>query len=185
MNILFLPVDIDMSDFTFTQSVDSVKLKSAYTPFWDITAISEDTALKTSLHKLIEQLPFEKITVLTYKIQQELVKPHVDVYPDMLFEEGELEHIKQNEPAGYRIVLTGNSDSVEVFNGAEWVTAKTPSVPCCYLLDSTTAKHRVKTDVGRTMIYVRGILDPKKHRELIERSLSKYKDYAIMSVGVC
>jgi hypothetical protein len=182
MSILFLPIDIDMSNFNFTQFDSSVKLKSTYNPFWDSTVISEDTVIQNKFGKVLEQLPFKKITVLTYKIQQRPVGPHVDVYPDMLFEDGELEHIKQHEPSGYRFVLAGATDSVEVFNGVDWVTATTPAVPCCYLLNSTEAKHRVKSDPSRTIIYVRGLLDTDKHQNLITRSYSKYKDYAIESV---
>ena len=184
MSILFLPIDIDMSSVNFKQADGSVKLTSKHNPFWNSTLISEDTVLKTGLDKVLSQLPFNKITVLTYKIQQEVVSAHVDVHPDMLFEEGELEHILQNEPVGYRLVLSGSTDSVEVFNGINWVKAHTPSVPCCYLLNSTSTTHRVKTDIGRTIIYVRGIVDAEEHRLLIERSLEKYKNYAVFSMSV-
>lgn len=184
MSILFLPIDINLLDVNFVQFDNSIKLTSTYNPFWDSTVISENTIAKNNFDRILQQLPFKKITVLTYKIQQRLVGPHVDVYPDMLFEDGELEHIKQHEPAGYRIVLLGESDSVEVFNGQQWVTAITPSVPCCYLLNSTIAKHRVKSDPGRTIVYVRGILDTDKHNRLIEKSYRKYKDYAITLVGM-
>lgn len=182
MSILFLPIDIDLSNFNFKQFDNSIKLKSTYNPFWDSTVISPDTIVKNEFDKILNQLPFKKVTVLTHKIQQRPVGPHVDVYPDMMFEEGELEHIKQHEPSGYRFVLVGQADSVEVFNGKDWVTALTPTVPCCYLLDSTTAKHRVKSDPSRTIIYVRGILDTDAHQMLIDRSYSKYKDYVIESV---
>jgi hypothetical protein len=179
MNILFLPIDIDLTVLNFTQVDNSIKLESTYNPYWDSTIISEDTILKTGFDKVLNQLPFKKITVLTHKIQQRVVGPHVDVYPEMLFEDGEFEHIKQNEPSGYRIVIKGASDSIEVFNGKTWVTATTPTTPCCYVLNATTARHRVKEDLGRTMIYVRGFLDIDKHQELLNKSYSKYKDYAI------
>jgi hypothetical protein len=176
--LLFLPIDIDLSDVNFTQFDKSVKL-TAYNPYWESTVITKETVIKNGFDNILDQLPFTDISVLTYKIQQKVVNSHVDVYPSMNFKEGELEHIRAHEPAGYRFVLSGASDSIEVFNGQEWVTAHTPSVPCCYLLNSTTALHRVKEDIGRTIIYVRGILDTVAHKHLIERSYSKYKDYAI------
>lgn len=182
MTILFLPIDIDLSNFNFTQFDNSIKLDSKYNPFWDSTVISPDTIVKNEFDKILNQLPFKKTTVLTHKIQQRPVSPHVNVYPDMMFEDGELKHIKHHEPSGYRFVLVGQLDSVEMFNGKEWVPALTPAVPCCYLLDSTTAKHRVKSDTGRTIIYVRGILDSNAHQMLIDRSYNRYKDYVIESV---
>jgi hypothetical protein len=41
------------------------------------------------------------------------------------------------------------------------------------------AKHRIKEDIDRTTIYMRGFLDEKKHQELIKKSFEKYKNYAI------
>ena len=176
--ILFLPIDIDMSAVNFTQFDKSVKL-TAYNPYWESTVVTKETIVKNGFDKILNQLPFTDISILTYKIQQTVVDSHVDVYPLMNFKEGELEHIRAHEPAGYRFVLSGNPDSVEVFNGKEWLTAYTPNIPCCYLLNSTAGLHRVKEDTGRTIIYVRGILDTNAHNKLIERSYSKYKDYAI------
>jgi hypothetical protein len=180
-SLLFLPIDIDMSAVDFTQFDKSVKL-TAYNPYWESTQVTKDTVLKNGFDKILNQLPFTYISVLTYKIQQSVVNSHVDVYPSMNFKDGELEHIRAHEPAGYRFVLNGKANSVEVFNGQEWVTAYTPTMPCCYLINSTIAKHRVKEDNGRTIIYVRGILDSDKHQSLITRSYKKYKDYAIESV---
>lgn len=181
MKILFLPVDIDMSTFNFAQLDDSTKLRS-YNPYWDSSSITEDTVIKNGFDKILSQLPFTKITTLTYKIQQRMVQDHVDVYPSMIFETGELEHIKANEPVGYRFVIHGANDRVEVFNGNSWVTAYTPTIPCCYLLDSTSARHRVKDDTDRRIIYVRGFVDEVKHKELVQKSYAKFKDYAIHSV---
>lgn len=179
MGILFLPIDIDLTNFNFAQFDKSTKVTSTYKTFWESTEISDNTIVKNNFDAVLQQLPFKKITVLTYKVQQRRVAPHVDVYPDMLLEPNELEHIKEHEPAGYRFVLSGAADSVEVFDGTKWITALSPTVPCCYLLNSTTAIHRVKSDPGRTIIYVRGILDTEKHNALIERSYNKYKDFAI------
>jgi len=181
MNILFLPIDIDLSHFDFTQLDDSTKLKS-FNPYWDSSLVTPDTVIKNGFNRILDQLPLTKITMLSYKIQKSIVGEHVDVYPEMNFKEGELEHIKANEPSGYRFVIKGATDSVEVFNGKEWVTACSPAVPCCYLLNATSGKHRVKADPDRRIIYVRGFLDQSKHRTLIEKSYSKYKDYAITRI---
>jgi hypothetical protein len=107
------------------------------------------------------------------------VPKHLDVHSNMILEPGELDHIKTVEPAGYRIVLKGRKDSLFVYNGKTWINAIMPDVPGCYLLHSTQGLHKVNEDPGREMIYVRGYLDPIKHKNLIERSLIKFKDYAI------
>jgi hypothetical protein len=177
-NILFLPIDIDISGVNFNQLDKSSRL-TYLNPYWDSTAITTDTVIKNNFDKILNQLPFTEITVINYKIQQRKVESHIDVYPELGIKQEELDHIRQNEPAGYRIVLNGDPNSVEVFDGQRWVNAVTPSVPCCYLLHSTGARHRVKEDIGRTIIYIRGILDTMKHQELIKRSLEKYKNYAI------
>ncbi len=178
MNFLFLPIDIDLSLLEFYQEDRSIELKE-YNPYWSSTPIDQQTLLGTRFNEILKQLPFEKITTLTHKIQQRKVESHVDVYPSMTFEEGELEHIKENEPCGYRFILKGNTDSLEVFNGNKWLDATVPNIPCCYLLNSTVGYHRVKEDKNRETIYVRGFVNPQKHQKLIKRSYEKYKDYAI------
>ena len=167
-----------MDGVNFTQLDKSIRL-TYLNPYWDSTAITTDTIIKNNFDKILNQLPFTEITAINYKIQQRKVESHIDVYPELGIKQEELDHIQRHEPAGYRIVLCGAHDSVEVFDSQQWVTALTPSVPCCYLLHSTGAKHRVKEDTGRTIIYIRGILDTTKHYELINRSLEKYKNYTI------
>jgi len=181
MSILFLPIDIDLSNFDFTQLDNSTELK-AFNPYWDSSLITENTIIKNGFNRILGQLPFTKITTLSYKIQKSVVGEHVDVYPAMTFEEDELDHIIANEPSGYRFVIKGATDSIEVFNGKEWVTAHLPTVPCCYVLNATSGKHRVKADADRRIIYVRGFLNESKHKALIEKSYNKYKDYAITRV---
>ena len=106
--------------------------------------------------------------------------PHFDVYLNSKFiEEEELNNIQENEPCGYRLVLKGSTDALEVFDGEKWICPILPSVPCCYLIDSTRLKHRVKNDPGRELLYFRGLVDKTKHLKLIEKSMKKYGDLAI------
>lgn len=178
MSLLFLPIDIDLTDFKFIILDRSVQL-TEYNPYWSSTPIDQETVMYSGLDKVLEKLPFTKITTLTHKIQQLKVGGHVDVYPSMTFEEGEYEHIKSNEPCGYRILLQGSLTALKVFNGREYVIAKLPKTPCCYLLNSTQGKHSVDEDIGREIIYVRGFIDKEKHNELINRSMIKYQEYVI------
>ena len=178
MTLLFLPIDIDLSNFDFTQFDKSTEL-TAFNPYWDSSSITEDTVIKNGFNHILDQLPFIKITTLTYKEQKGIVGEHVDVYPEMIFQPNEIEHIKLNEPSGYRIVISGSTDSIEIFNGVEWVVAQAPQTPCCYVLNSTSARHRIKEDIGRKMIYIRGFLNREKHLELLSKSYKRYKDYAV------
>lgn len=177
MTILFLPIDIDLSNLTVFQNSETKTLKE-FNPYWTSTPITNHSC-PSELIEVLNQLPFDKITVLTHKLQERKVRHHIDVYPEMNFEPGEYEHIRNNEPAGYRLVLKGELDRVDVFNGQRWVTARLPSSPGCYILNSTQALHRVNEDPGREIIYVRGFLNLDRHKELLDRSYAKYKDYAI------
>ena len=175
MNLLFLPIDINLSELEFSQKDRSIELRE-YNPYWSSTPVDDESILKNNFDKILNQLPFDQITTLTHKIQQKAVESHIDVYPSMTFKEKELLHIKENEPCGYRFVLKGLAESLEIFNGQEWVTA---GIPCCYLLNSTSGYHRVKEDLNRETIYVRGFINSEKHRKLINSSYEKYKEYAI------
>lgn len=178
--LLFLPVDIDLTDFTFTRYIDALE-KNVFNLWWDASVISDDCVEKNNFKKILDQLPFTKITRITHKTQTNLVHPHVDVMKEMGLEEGEYQHLLNNEPCGYRIVIVGRNDKLKVHNGIKWVSANLPKIPGCYLLDSTTGFHKVDDDQNREIIYIRGFLDPVKHKEIVNRSLEKYKDYAIYS----
>lgn len=177
MKLLFLPIDIDVTGIESFKQLDSSNRISSFNSWWESTSISEHTAQQCK--SVIDQLPFTKVTALTHKLQTEAVPSHIDVNATMPFIDGEAENILANEPAGYRFVIHGATDSIEIFNGVEWVTAHVPAVPCCYVLNSTTGRHRIKRDLNREIIYARGLVDPTAHHTLIQKSLAKYKDYAI------
>jgi hypothetical protein len=178
MSILFLPLDIDMSSLNFKQDSNSTPA-GTWMQYWDASFISEETIVKTKLNLILDQLPFQKITRLFYKTQTSVVDSHLDVVPQMIMEENEYDHIKQNEPCGYRIVIRGGTDKVKIKTSKGWVTSILPTVPCCYVLNSTEARHSVDFDEFRETIYVRGFIDVEKHKKILERSLKCYKEYAI------
>lgn len=178
MTILFMPIDIDLAGLKFSNQSDGHRI-TAFNPYWTTTRVQESVADETGLTQVLEQLPFDRITIVTHKVQERTVGAHIDVYPNMTFENKEYENICDNEPAGYRILLKGNLDKLEVFNGKSWITAPVPSSPGCYILNSTRAVHRVQDDPGREIIYVRGFLNLEKHRELLSRSYNKFKDNVI------
>jgi hypothetical protein len=178
MNLLFLPIDINLENFSFSQEENPEK-NNLFNPWWNSTFINEDTIKKNNFDNILNQLPFTKITRLFYKTQKVAVSSHVDVMSQMMMEDGEYEHIKLNEPCGYRIVINGDLDKLKILNNGKWCTAKIPSTPCCYVLNSTELYHSVESDQLRETIYVRGFIDQEKHRLLIEKSLKKFKEYAI------
>jgi hypothetical protein len=180
-NLLFVPIDIDTSDLkiSFVEGRDVI---SKFNPYWDSTFIDDGVIKRNNLDRILDQLPITKIGNIQYKVQQRAVGSHLDVYPAMQFMEGELENIRDNEPSGYRILIKGSHDRLEIFDGKDWITARMPDIPCCYLIDSTAGHHRVKDDPDRTLIYVRAMLDREKHLALIAKSVDKFPDYAIKRV---
>jgi hypothetical protein len=180
MGIIFLPIDIDLSALKFYR--DPIARKTSnWKDVWDGSFISDDHIKNTGLDQILSQLPYTKITRILFNPQLNSVLSHTDKEPDNAYEEGEYSHATGVEPCGYRIVLKGRKDSLSFYNGKEWITPELPSIPCCYVLDSTSAYHKVATDVGREVIWLRGFVDPKKHQDLINRSLQKYKP--LMSVS--
>jgi hypothetical protein len=175
MKILYLPIDINLSNMVIPEVDFKNSVDGKYQPYWNTFKITDE-----NLKHIFDQLPFEKITNVYFKEQQSIVKPHVDVYPDMTFEVGEYKNILENEPAGYRIVLSGGTNKLFVKSGDEFKPAVLPTIPGCYLLNSTKGIHMVADDPGRKIIYIRGFLNPAQHTALIQKSLEKYKNLAIL-----
>lgn len=174
-----------LANNTFPQSSGStnespVEFENAkYQPYWTTSRITE--TLDDNLKFILDQLPISKVTNIYYKEQKESVSPHYDVYPNMKFEEGEYANILDNEPSGYRLVLEGSTDVLYVKSQGTFKLAELPSVPCCYLLNTTAGLHMLKDDPGRKIIYIRGFIDTARHQTLIEKSLNRYKNLSIIS----
>jgi hypothetical protein len=181
MTLLFLPIDIQVDKINFTRTPDLKKVPAQIfqPPWWD-SAILDKSSLAQFNH-IIKQLPYDKISIVMHKFQNAPVGSHLDVYPSMKIGAEELSNINENEPCGYRLVLNGKDDVLEIFDGVDWLTPKLPTVPCCYLIDSTRLRHRVKDDPGREVLYFRGIINKDRNQELIEKSLKVYKDHAVYS----
>jgi hypothetical protein len=177
-NILFMPIDIDLSELDFKQ-LDNSKKSGSWQGYWDATFISDETVKQTQLDKILNQLPLTKITRLFHKIQTKPVVSHLDCQEDMIYENGEYEYLKSIEPGGYRLVLSGNTKTLWVFDNKEWQQVNLPSIPCCYVLNATAGYHKLDPDPGRETIYMRGYVDEIRHQELLQRSFEKYKDYVV------
>ena len=180
-NLLYLPIDINIETLAFTRDESLQKMPThTFQPgWWDSVILNHESVIKNNLKAVIDQLPFKKITMAMHKFQTAPVAEHFDVYPQMKISQEELYEIQNNEPCGYRLVIKVRNDVLEIWNGKEWLNPVLPESPCCYLINTTALKHRVKDDPGREIIYFRGILDKDKHLALIKKSLSKYKKQAV------
>lgn len=177
-NLIFLPIEIDIASINF--SIDKPS-KPTFQGLWQTKELSENEILDSEIKFITDQLPYERITLGKYNTQSSIVPPHIDVQPSWTTTLEEYEHIKNNEPAGYRVVLIGERDSLEVFDNLEWRKAVLPKVPFAYVLNSTQYKHKVREETGRQTLYFRGFLDETKHKKLINQNLEKYREYAIFA----
>lgn len=100
---------------------------------------------------------------------------------------GLYQHNQRLEPSGYRMVIRGeNSGSlrVKVQEGQEYrdVEPVMPPDTQWYILGHTSAWH---SQVGylpdRYVLFCHAWLDEAQHREILQRSLEKYSDYAVWS----
>lgn len=180
-SLLFLPIDIHIDNISYQRdpNLKKVPLQIFQPKWWDSAILNQDAL--NHFDSIIKQLPYDRISVVMHKFQNEPVGSHLDVYPSMKIDAEELANITENEPCGYRMVLNGSPDVLEVFDGTDWIVPRLPQAPCCYLINSTKLRHRVKDDPGREILYFRGIINKERNNALIEKSLKLYKDYAIYS----
>jgi hypothetical protein len=172
-DLIFLPIEIKIDKTTF--DINS-PLHSTNLGLWRTRLVKSDDP---EIKELTDQLPYSHITLIKYNTQAVDIPSHVDIRPSYIKDTIEYQHIKENEPSGYRVVLVGSTDRLEVFDGKEWRVARLPSSPFAYVLNSTDTKHRVIGETGRQTLYFRGFLDIEKHQQLIKKNLEKYSEYAI------
>lgn len=182
MTLLFLPIDINLESLKFERSDNLKKVPPQFfQPQWWDSVLLDESSVKLNLLSVVDQLPFQKISSIMHKFQNQPIGPHYDVYKKMNIDINEMENILSNEPCGYRIVIKGRNDVLKIHDGSKWLTPILPSVPCCYLINSTKLRHMVNDDPGREILYFRGIVDKYRHQELINKSLIKYKEHAVYS----
>lgn len=180
MKLLFVPLDIEITSTNFELGEE----KSYHQNYWETKEVLGKENNYQQYRNLLDQIPIVNITTFTHKFQQMVVASHFDYYaPNKETSSDEFIHIKDNEPSGYHIVLKGKCDSLEIFNGKEWINPILPNAPIAYLLNLTSCLHRVKEDHLRETLYIKGLLDEEKHKQLIERSLKRYGDLAIYNTA--
>lgn len=177
-NLIFLPIDLNIGGDFF--DVDQPMI-STFGGLWNTKVLGQEQYDHPFIRSITSQLPFKEITLIKLNVQARDVPPHVDVKLGYVKNLKEFSHIKENEPAGYRIILKGKNDALEVFDGKHWQNCEVPKTPFAYVLNSTNTLHRVTDQSDRLTLYFRGYLDIDKHQQLIESNLSKYREYAIFA----
>ena len=183
--LLFVPIDIDIPDVPLGE-MNVTHSRPSYSPFWEFEQLlvkanswkEELGPYQEYLKTLTEQLPFEELHNVRFTRQLDVVKPHVDVWPNSV-DVDRFNKYKSTEPCGYRFVLKGKTDSLKIRYKDKVLDANLPKVPCLYIINSTEAVHFLNQDPERMTLYVRGFVDVEKHRDLLHKSIIKYKDYAL------
>jgi hypothetical protein len=188
-NIAFLPIELDIpeefhphSDYptkwhwwSLEQLLEYDGAEAFENKPWRKTLTKEYDVYKS----LVNQLPLVDLSNVRLTVQRTPVEPHIDLYKFHRAPQDLYDHFIKNEPCGYRFVLKGSNDTLQLFLNGVWTTAKLPRSPSCYLINTTSVMHRVLNDPDRTTLYVRGTLDEGKHQEFIRKNLEIYKDYAL------
>lgn len=188
--LLFCPINLDIPaelNFQIHNEVNNPTGASFWKSDHLLNNISYDhksvewkknlSADKLIYKQIINALPYVELHHVRLSIQDRPVLPHVDVVKEN-YADKDYEKYLELEPCGYRLVISGSTDSLYVINDKP-LKAKLPRIPCLYVINSTTCQHFVAGDIGRKVLYVRGILDPTKHYSLLSNSVEKYSKFAI------
>lgn len=184
--ILFLPIDLELPDIKFPV-LENVRSNLVGSSFWTYENLAERNKIKDNLSEdkilfkeIINQLPFIEIHIARLSIQDKIVNPHIDVNRSTHYiNEKDYDNIKKNEPAGYRIVISGSTSSLKIIHNKKILSTHLPKVPMIYVINSTKTLHFIEQDIGRKSLYIRGTIDEERHRLLIEKSLKKYQQFCI------
>lgn len=186
-NILWLPIDLpkfplpelDMETHTSWAHWDFAKLTTNQETPYSESHFKDD--VNSVLKDWFSNFPYKTIRNIKFNIQKDVVSDHIDFTRPDIDPELHLNN-SQNEPCGYRILVRGNrKDSMYVIDNGKKIYAEMPDDTDVYVLGHTSTLHGVDYEPGRVTIFTHFEIDTVKHQLLIERSLEKYKNYAIMA----
>ena len=149
---------------------------------WNSIALKNWGFVKEYIEKY---LPIKKLYFVRISKQLGHIGKHYDVSgisdPKMGNYNKELTENYNNaiSPYGYRLVLERKSNILTIHSNSAEYESKLPVFTNCYCINSFKTKHSAKMDDNRWIIFIHCWLDQKRHEELINRSLIKYKDYVI------
>ena len=192
-NLLFLPIDIDIPILKFLE-LENVMSDVKGSSFWDYEQLLDTQStdpypwkndldnIRQTYKDIIMSLPFQSLENVRLSIQSKIVRPHIDVSEETknLCLENYFNYV-ENEPSGYRIVISGNKSSLRLIVSGKMIATELPKIPCIYLINATSCRHFIHEDIGRKSIYIRGKIKHEEHMALIEKSFTRYKKLAIFS----
>lgn len=121
----------------------------------------------------IRQLPFKQLTVSGMLYQMNEIPPHKDTFDPHY----------PTEPRRYSIYLTDpkyNTFYVSKTENSEKILVTIDPKYSCFVFNNTDCWHgALKNDRPKIIITIAGIIDNERHKELLARSLEKFKDKAI------
>ena len=129
-------------------------------------------------------LPFKKIKAASIMSSTGVVPLHLDMHIDAPL--SEKQNYLDNEPSVYRLLIDGEMHTNSFYVASPTVGKIYTTLPetspgwamGCY---SCGHGNDEETPHQKILLYIMGDLDPIRHKELVERSLVKYKEYAVLS----
>ena len=189
-NLLWCPIDIPKFP------IENFRVPSKFNwNFWNVTKLTEDRSSPYEQTKIsdsiahqypelvewIHNFPYLTIRNIKFNVQVGEVAKHID------FTRPELEptlhsNNSRNEPCGYRILLQGNrSNKLYVMRNGVKHYVTIPETTDTYVLGHTNVLHGVDEDQDRITIFTHFEIDSIKHQALLQRSIERYKEYAVFA----
>lgn len=188
-NILWCPIDLPKCPVLPVAKIDFKW------HFWEVTKLTINNLnpyevtdftdeVKKSYPELINWFRlFPYLSIRNVKLNRQIseVKAHID------FTKPELDPMlhknnAMNEPCGYRILLKGNrKNKLYVVHNEKKIYCEMPDDTDVYVLGHTSTLHGVEEDNDRWTIFMHFEIDNEAHNNLLNRSLLKYKQYAIFN----
>ena len=191
-DILYMPVDLpkfDMcnelvADFNkeFTphtaQAFESQRLLEKSIDYAISKPRSDLTVSQTAVLEYInEHLPFSDLVNIKIHHMRRQGSIHVD-FSTPKHNKELYNHNKENEPCGYRMVIQGSKQGdLAVITNDHVIRQPTLSDSDWYVISHTGSAHaNTKYVDDRYILFCHGWIDPQKNEELLNKSLSKYKN---------
>jgi len=116
--------------------------------------------------------------------------PKTELFKHTAVEDAIYEHQLANEPVGYRFILSGSRDTLYMSKDQRVKLSDDKKHYCTipedtdsYVIDNCSQPHGVDPRPGidddRIVGFIIGLVKPKEHKELVQRSAEKYKKYVM------
>lgn len=195
-HLFYLPIDIPVMP-----ELNLDHLKNSDYSYWELVKLTEFEENKDNFYKPHSLLPdFSKNNpeflkwlkflpckhIINFKIHRQVSSKlgGAGDHIDLLVPNRDLDHYRNlffNEPSGYRVVIKGELENklYIIDRDGNKVYTKLPKDTNTYVINYTACVHGVDEDIGREIGFFQFEIDTVKHRELIERSLRKYREYSV------